>query len=56
MNAWSFGTLSEEVGIGIGMYMNDEIYVMSMSIYNILEPLLFTGSFSLSLLSACLWY
>jgi hypothetical protein len=36
----------EGVGVGIGMYMNDEIYVMSMSIYNILKPVLFTASFS----------
>jgi hypothetical protein len=36
----------EGVGVGIGMYMNDEIYVMSMSIYNILESVLFTSSFS----------
>jgi hypothetical protein len=44
MNAWCFGTLGKGVGIGNGMYMNDEIYVMSMSIYNILKTLLFTAS------------
>jgi hypothetical protein len=36
----------EGVGDRIGMYMNDEIYVMSMSIYNILKLVLFTSSFS----------
>jgi hypothetical protein len=40
MEFWVEG--KEGVGVGIGMYMNDEIYVMSMPIYNIFEHLLFT--------------